>query len=101
MFLSVLSDSLIVLYHILNVYFYYMIFVALLSWIPGVFNTSWYYKLRKISDFYMGRFRGWIVIGNIDFTTIIGFLIYEFALQMFSLIPTTDLFREKNKKYVL
>ena len=84
MFLSVLSNAVIYIYYILEIYLYYMIFVTLLSWIPGVFNTSWYYKLRKISDFYMGRFRGWIVIGNIDFTTLIGFLIYEFALQMYA-----------------
>lgn len=81
MHLSALSDCLIVVYHILNVYFYYMIIVALLSWIPGVFNTTWYYKLRKISDFYMGRFRGLLVLGPIDFTPIIGFVIYEAALS--------------------
>ena len=59
-----------------------MMLVILLSWIPGIYETSWYYKLRKVCDFYMGRFRGWVVLGNIDFTPIIGFLIYEFALQM-------------------
>ena len=85
MFLSVLSDCLIVLYHILNVYFYYMIIIALLSWIPGIFNTSWYYKLRKISDFYLGRFRGLLVLGPVDFTPIIGFVIYEAALQFLAL----------------
>ena len=84
MFISVLSDALIVVYYILEIYLYYMMIVILLSWIPGIYNTTWYYKLRKISDFYLGRFRNLIVLGPIDFTPIIGFLIYDFALQMFA-----------------
>ena len=81
MVLGSLASGLIILFYILRFYFYFMILVALLSWIPGVFNYKWYQVLRKISDFYMGRFRGWIVIGPVDFTPIIGFLIYEFALE--------------------
>ena len=84
MLLSLLANGLIILYYILRIYLGFMIIVCLLSWIPSLYSYKWYHVLRRISDFYLGRFRGWIVIGNIDFTTLIGFLIYEFALQMYA-----------------
>ena len=82
MLLSLLANGLIILYYILRVYLGFMLIVCLLSWIPSVYSYKWYHVLRRISDFYLGRFRGFVVIGQIDFTPIIGFLIYEFALEI-------------------
>lgn len=80
--LSVLSNILVTLTTVMNIYLYFMIIMIILSWIPGIYETGWYQKLSKISDFYIGRFRGVIVIGRIDFTPIIGFILYEAALQL-------------------
>ena len=82
MLLSILANGLIILFYILRIYFYFMLIVCLLSWIPGLYSYKWYHVLRKISDFYLGRFRGWLVVGPIDFTPMIGLIIYEFALQV-------------------
>jgi len=60
-----------------------MAITILLNWIPGFRNSKIGYYMNKITDFYLGRFRGFIVIGMLDFTPIIGFVIYEFALSMF------------------
>ncbi len=79
---SVLSSILIVVYYLLNAYFYFMVAMIILSWIPGIYDKGWYQALSKISDVYIGRFRGLIVLGNIDFTPIIGFLFYELVLVL-------------------
>ena len=82
MMLTALANLLIVLFYILRIYLGFMLVVCILSWIPAVYSYRWYHVLRNISDFYLGRFRGWIVIGPLDFTPVIGFLIYEFALEV-------------------
>lgn len=82
--LSMLSSALIILYYFLNAYLYYMILIIILSWIPGIQEKSWYQALSKISDAYIGRFRGLIVIGYLDFTPIIGFTFYELVLILLS-----------------
>lgn len=80
MVLSMLASILFVVYQILNLYLYFMIVMIILSWIPGIYEKGWYQSLSKISDFYIGRFRGLIVIGPLDFTPILGFLFYELVL---------------------
>lgn len=80
--LSALSSVLIILYYILTAYFYFMILMIILSWIPGIHEKDWYQSISKISDAYIGRFRGLIVIGNLDFTPIIGFAFYELVLSL-------------------
>lgn len=68
-------------YHILRVYFYLMLATLILSWTP-IRNTRFYAVLEKITMVYLNLFRGWIVIGQFDFTPILGLLIYQFILQM-------------------
>ena len=82
MLLTLLANGLLILFYVLRAYLGFMIIVCLLSWIPGIYSYKWYQVLRRISDFYLGRFRGWVVIGPVDFTPIIGFVIYEFALEI-------------------
>lgn len=81
---TILASILSVIVLILTIYLYYMIVMIILSWIPGVYEKTWYQKMSKISDFYIGKFRGLIVIGNLDFTPIIGFVLYEVALELIS-----------------
>lgn len=80
--LSLIGSALLILYYVLNAYFYYMVLMIILSWIPGIQEKGWYQSLSKISDAYIGRFRGLIVIGYLDFTPIIGFAFYELVLML-------------------
>ncbi len=75
-----------VLHTILTIYFYLMIAYILLSWFQDVRTSAFYYYLHVITNPYLRIFRGIVVIGNFDFTPIIGFLIYSFGLQAFGAV---------------
>jgi uncharacterized protein YggT (Ycf19 family) len=81
-----LSLILSYIYWILRIYFGYMIILILISWVPGVIEQGWYQKLRSTIDWYIGKFRGLIVIGPVDLTPILGFILYEAALYGLELI---------------
>ncbi|QWC00658.1 YggT family protein [Mycoplasmatota bacterium] len=68
-------------YLFLRLYFYVMIVYIILSWTPLV-NSRFYLILRRIVDPYLGIFRGWFVLGNIDFTPMLGLLLFQFLLMM-------------------
>ncbi len=72
-----------ILYYILNIYFYVLIAYVLLSWIPDIRETKFYYYLHQVADPYMRLFRGILVFGQMDFTPIVGFFLYMFGLQFF------------------
>ncbi len=78
-----------VLYYILNIYFYILIAYVLLSWVPDIRETKFYYYLHQIADPYMRLFRGILVFGQMDFTPIVGFLLYMFGLQFFQAFITS------------
>jgi len=66
-------------YYVLLAYFYTMIVYVLLSWTP-LRNSRFYYILSKIVDPYLGIFRGWLVFSNIDFTPMLGLILYQVLL---------------------
>lgn len=68
-------------YLLLLVYFYIMIAYLILSWTPLV-NSQFYQTLRRIVHPYLGMFRGWLVIGQIDLTPLMGLLIYRYLLML-------------------
>lgn len=63
-----------------------MIVLVIMTWIPGIYEKGWYQQLRKTIDWYIKKFTGLIVIGPVDFTPILGFLLYEMALYGLSFI---------------
>lgn len=67
-------------YHVLRIYFYIILITAILSWTPLV-NSKFYHLMYRISAPFMNMFRGWIVISNMDFTPIIGFILYQILLN--------------------
>jgi len=67
-------------YQVLSIYFYIILITVILSWTPIV-NSKFYQLLLKITAPFMNLFRGWLIIGNMDFTPIIGFLIYQLILN--------------------
>lgn len=68
-------------YLLLELYFYVMLVYIILSWTPLV-NSQFYQVLRKIVFPYLGMFDGWFVLGRIDFTPLIGLLIYQWLLSL-------------------
>ena len=84
---ALILNTLIVIYYILQVYFYFLIGSVLLSWIPELRRTKIGQLIDRIAQPYMRIFRGIIVIGMFDFTPIIGFIIYNFGMsQLFQMI---------------
>ena len=71
------------LYYILQIYFYILIGYVLLSWVPELRESKFYYYLHLIANPYMRLFRGFLVFGGMDFTPILGFLLYNFGLMAF------------------
>lgn len=69
---------------LLEIYFYLMIATILLTWFPEATRTKWYQTLYKITYPYLRLFRGIVVIGQFDFTPIIGFLVYQLGLNAFA-----------------
>jgi YggT family protein len=69
---------------VLEVYFYLMIATILLTWFPEATKTKWFEALYQITSPYLRLFRGVVVIGQFDFTPIIGFLLYQFGLNAFA-----------------
>ncbi len=68
-------------YYVLTAYFYIMIIYVLLSWTP-IRDSRFYQILRKVVDPYLGFFRGWLVLSNIDFTPMLGLILYQLLLSV-------------------
>ena len=79
----ILSKILIGLYYLLRIYFGIMFVGIILSWIPGSMNYSFFRAIRKITDWYLGAFRGHLVVGIFDFSSLLGILLYEGILNLF------------------
>ncbi len=72
------------LFRALQAYYYILIAYVLLSWIPEIRKSKLYEILSKITDPYMRIFRGLFVVGMMDFTPILGFILYQVGLNYFA-----------------
>ncbi len=70
-------------YIVLTIYFYFMIVYILLSWTP-LRDGQFHRLLKKITAPYLDFFRGWLVISNIDFTPMLGLILYQILLMIIS-----------------
>jgi len=57
-----------------------MIVYIILSWTPLV-NSKFYEFLDSIVHPYLGMFRGWLIVGPLDLTPMLGLLMYQFLLR--------------------
>lgn len=80
-----MTYSLIGVKYALTIYFYVMSLDIIISWIPSLYQVSFFRFINKISQWYMQRFRGVVTLGAFDFTPLIGLLIYSFILGMINL----------------
>ncbi len=69
-----------ILFSILSFYNYILIAGIILSWIPGLYKFWIFRFIRKLCDLYMEPFYGIVVLGPIDFSPVIGFMIYDAIL---------------------
>ena len=74
---------LLIFYKALQYYYYILIASILLSWVPDLKRSTIGQFIDKLANPYMRIFRGWIVIGVMDFTPIIGFIFYQYGLRAF------------------
>ena len=65
----------------LNLYYYALIFYIILSWVPAIRESSFYALLGTICSPFFRIFRGWIIIGNMDFTPMVGLILYSTLLR--------------------
>lgn len=72
----------LILYIILRVYQGIMLLSIFISWIPGMRDTKIGILINQSSDWYLGYFRSFLVFGGIDFTPMIGLIIYEFLISL-------------------
>ncbi|MGE4571363.1 MAG: YggT family protein [Candidatus Izemoplasmatales bacterium] len=73
-------DFLVIAYYLLTIYFYLMLAYIILSWTPLV-NSKFYEMLTRIVHPYLGMFRGWLILGQIDFTPMFGLILFQFLLR--------------------
>lgn len=67
---------------LLQIYLFFIFINIFLTWVPTLYNYRFFRICKKISDWYLGPFHGFIVIGPFDFTPILGITIYEIILGL-------------------
>ena len=73
-------------YYLMQAYFGLIVLNIILSWIPFVYNVGFFRFLRRISDAYIGVFRGYLTIGFLDFTPVVGIILYEGIMYLYTFL---------------
>ena len=79
----ILNYLLIGLYILLWVYHLILFIGIILTWIPSALNTKVGSVIYEMSNWLLRPFRGWLVIGFLDLTPIIGILGLQFVMRIF------------------
>lgn len=75
-----MSSCIYILKIILNIYHAILVLGIFLTWLPFLYKYKFFRLIAKIGDWYMEPFTGFVVIGRIDFTPILGFFVYSACL---------------------
>ncbi|MBO4668173.1 MAG: YggT family protein [Bacilli bacterium] len=78
-----LNNLFIVLYVILWIYHLFVFVGIILTWIPSALNTKVGAFIYESSNWLLAPFRGWLVLGAIDFTPVLGVLLLQFVMRIF------------------
>lgn len=70
-----------VIYWLLQAYYWVLIAYILSSWIPELRKTRIFQLIHTLANPYMRIFRGLLVFGMMDFTPILGFMLYSWGLN--------------------
>lgn len=74
---------LILLGYALRAYYYILIVYVLMSWIPELRGSKFHQVIHSIANPYMRIFRGLLVFGMMDFTPILGFILFQVGLNYY------------------
>jgi len=74
----------IIVGYLLRAYYYILIAYVLMSWIPELRGSKLHSVIHGIANPYMRIFRGLLVFGMMDFTPILGFILYNVGLRYYS-----------------
>ena len=69
------------IYSFLSLYYYLLIFYIIMSWVPAIRESGFYTLLGVLCDPFFRIFRGWIVFGGMDFTPMVGLILYSTLLR--------------------
>lgn len=78
-----MSYILIGIYYLLSGYLSLITLNIILSWFPPIYNLKFFRFLRRITDAYMEPFHGFLTFGFLDFTPIVGILIFEGIIRAY------------------
>lgn len=82
----ILNYFLISLYIILWAFNGIILISIILSWIPSALNTKVGSAIYEVSNWMLRPFRGWLVIGFLDLTPVIGIIILQYVMRIFEQI---------------
>ncbi|MDD3107238.1 MAG: YggT family protein [Bacilli bacterium] len=77
---------LVILYYVFQAYGLLLLLSVILSWF-GSESNRFIRLIRRAGDWYLGLFRGFIVIGPLDLSTILGFIVYQGITNLLIGIP--------------
>ncbi len=78
-----MSNIIIGLYYILYGFSSLIFINIILSWFPSVYNYKIFRGLRRLTDTYMEPFQGMLVLGMLDFTPIVGIVVFDLILRAY------------------
>lgn len=78
-----LSWVLLIIYYIFLGYGAILGLNIIFSWIPFVYKYKIAQLIQKMGNWYLGKFQGALVIGILDFTSMIGIFFYFFIVDAF------------------
>lgn len=71
-----------------DIYYLFLICGVFLSWLPFLYKYRIFQFIGRVGDWYMRPFNGVVVLGPLDFTPIVGFIIYNGFLELvYYLLP--------------
>lgn len=72
---------LFVVINFLYLYMYIIIAFIFMGWIPDLRKSKFYEVVRIITEPFFRIFRGIIVFNGLDFTPMVGIILYQFFLE--------------------
>ena len=84
-----LRTILVIIHWLLTIYYWILIAYVLGSWLPELRKTKIYALIHKLANPYMRIFRGLLVFGMMDFTAILGFLLFSLGLNFLAQMIAT------------
>lgn len=82
MFINNYDKVIFIIYIILRAYQGIMVLSIFMSWIPGARSSKFGILVGRTSNWYLGYFSNILIFGGIDFTPMLGIMLYEYLLTL-------------------